>query len=114
MARSTKGNLTGKAAVTQRRDDTASALEDSIHLSKRDHMEVDLSVARKMYQSCKKNGLKKEARKFYMKAYRLQKKLNAPSAPTPPETNHLTPHRASEVLCAWMGANWNAIPEVRF
>lgn len=114
MSRSINGNLTGKAASTQRRDDMASALEDSIHLSKRDHMEVDLSVARKMHQSCKKNGLKKEARKFYMKAYRLQKKLNAPLTLTPPETNHLTPHRASEVLCAWMDANWNAIPEVRF
>ncbi len=113
MSRSINGNLTGKAASTQRRDDMASALEDSIRLSKRDYMEVDLNVAKKMHQTCKKNGLKKEARKFYMKAYRLQKKLSA-SAPTPPETNHLTPHKASEALCAWMDANWNAIPEVRF
>lgn len=114
MARSLKtGSLIGKAAVTQRRDDVASAMEDSIHLNARDRMEVALSVAKKMHQTCKRDGFKKEARKFYMRAYRLQKKLNF-STLAPPETTHLTSSKASDVLCAWMDANWDKIPEVRF
>ena len=77
MARTLNGKLTGKAGATQLREEMASALEDSIHLSKTDHMEISLNAAKKMHQNCKKNGFKKEARKFYMRAYRLQKKLDA-------------------------------------
>lgn len=76
MARSINGNPIGKAATTQREDDSASAMENAIHLTPTDHVEISLNVAKRMYVSCKKNGLKLEARKFYMKAYRLQKKLN--------------------------------------
>ena len=120
MSRTLKGNLTGKAAATHLGEIRASALEDAIVLTELDRLEIRRNVARKMYVSCKKNGFRRDARKYYMQAWRLEKKIQTlkarelihsePHSPTP----SISATDESAAICQRIASQWDTLPEVRF
>ena len=120
MSRTLKGNLTGKAAAIHLHEMQMSALEDSISLTELDHLEISRNVSRKMYLSCKKNGFQKDAHKYYMQAWRLDKKIKILKAREliHSDSNSPTPSISatdeSAAICQRIASQWDTLPEVSF